>query len=122
MENVSANWTLLVVIVGIATIPLLLPGLLGLIHRCRHHGTAIEELDGIYLFSADNCRNCTTVKQIFQDEIRSGRITAVDVHENPQRAKQLGIFSIPTIAVVKDGRNIKQFSGIILKDRLKDWV
>ncbi len=46
------------------------------------------------------------------------KVGKVNVDENPQKAQQFGIMSIPTIILFKDGKAVKQFVGVQSKETL----
>lgn len=70
-------------------------------------------------FFATWCGPCRMVSPIV-DEIAAERddikVCKVDVDEQPQLASQYGVMSIPTLAVVKDGKVAAQNIGAIPKD------
>ena len=47
------------------------------------------------------------------------KIVKIDVDENPETARSFGIMSIPTWMFKKDGKVVKQVSGVHTKDQLK---
>lgn len=49
-------------------------------------------------------------------------IVKVDVDELPELAREYGIFSIPTLVVIKDGKEVKRELGYKTVDQLKDLV
>ncbi len=65
-------------------------------------------------FYADWCAPCRMVSPII-DEIASERsdivVGKVNVDDNPELASEFGVFSIPTLVVMKDGKVVNQSSG-----------
>lgn len=47
-------------------------------------------------------------------------IAKLNVDENPQTAQKFGVMSIPTLMVFKDGKHIKQYTGLQSKETLKE--
>ncbi len=45
------------------------------------------------------------------EELKDVKVTKMDVDENPATAKSLGIMSIPTLLVKKDGQIVDQIVG-----------
>ena len=65
-------------------------------------------------FYADWCGPCRIVSPII-DEIAEERddvtVGKVNVDEQPELASQFGVFSIPTLVVLKDGEVAQQVTG-----------
>ncbi len=65
-------------------------------------------------FYADWCAPCRMVSPII-DEIASERsdiiVGKVNVDNNPELASEFGVFSIPTLVIMKDGKIINKSSG-----------
>ena len=76
----------------------------------------IREREGISLidFYADWCGPCRMVLPII-DQIASERtdlvVVKVNVDDNPELAKEFGVFSIPTLVVMRDGKIVNKVSG-----------
>lgn len=47
-------------------------------------------------------------------------IVKVNVDENPQSAQKYGVMSIPTLIIFKDGKALKQFTGVQSRGNLKN--
>ena len=62
---------------------------------CKMIGPIVEEIAGEY-----------------QDKLKVGKL---NVDENPQTATQLGIRSIPTLILFKDGKPVEQIIGAVPK-------
>ena len=82
-------------------------------------GTALVD------FYADWCGPCRMVSPIV-DEIAAERsdllVCKVNVDNEPELAAQFGVFSIPTLAVMKDGRVVEQVSGARPKAQILELV
>ena len=87
----------------------------------------VRERRGVSLidFYADWCGPCRMVMPIVE-EIASERedilVAKVNVDDNPSLAKEFGVFSIPTLVVMKDGEIIKRSSGAKSKDKILEMV
>lgn len=76
-------------------------------------------------FYADWCGPCRMVSPIV-DEIANERadllVCKVNVDDEPELASQFGVFSIPTLAVMKGGRVVEQVSGARPKAQILELV
>ena len=76
-------------------------------------------------FYADWCGPCRMVLPIV-DEIASERddllVVKVNVDDNPELAKEFGVFSIPTLVVMKNGQVINRQSGAKTKAKILEMV
>ena len=50
------------------------------------------------------------------------KIVKMDVDESPKTASDLGIQSIPTLIIFKDGKVLEQRSGAMPKSELMNWI
>jgi len=76
-------------------------------------------------FWGQSCRPCLTLGPIVEElsnEYDNVRIGKVDVDENPETSKQLGIRSIPTILIYKDGQIVEKHVGVASKAQLKSLI
>jgi thioredoxin 1 len=48
------------------------------------------------------------------------KIGKMNVDENPSTAEKLGIMSIPSLKIYKEGKIVKEFTGVQSKESLKD--
>ena len=87
----------------------------------------IREKEGLSLidFYADWCGPCRMVLPIV-DQIADERddltVAKVNVDENPELAKEFGVFSSPTLVVIKDGRVVNKVSGARNKAQILDLL
>ena len=76
-------------------------------------------------FWAPWCRPCLMLGPIVEElsnEYDNVKIGKVDVDENPETSKQLGIRSIPTILIYKDGQIVEKHVGGASKAQLKSLI
>lgn len=76
-------------------------------------------------FYADWCGPCMLVSPII-DEIAGERddiaVGKVNVDENPSLAAEFGVYSIPTLVVLKNGKVHRQVSGARPKDAILSLI
>lgn len=53
------------------------------------------------------------------EEMKDVKITKMDVDENPETAKNLGIMSIPTLLVKKEGKIVDKIAGYHSPEQIK---
>ncbi len=88
---------------------------------------AITNGDKIVLidFYADWCGPCRMMAPIV-DEIAEERddivVGKINVDDEPELASKFGIFSIPTLVVMKEGQVLEQVSGARPKDAILDLI
>ena len=74
-------------------------------------------------FNAEWCVPCREQREIVEKlaELFSGKATMIglDVDHHPETAVSLGVTSIPTLIVFKDGKELKRFIGRQTEDTLK---
>lgn len=87
----------------------------------------VRDNEGVSLldFYADWCGPCRMVMPIVE-EIASERsdllVGKINVDENPELAKEFGVFSIPTLVVMKNGKIIQRASGARSKEKILELV
>lgn len=87
----------------------------------------VREREGISLvdFYADWCGPCRMVMPIVE-EIASERddllVGKVNVDDNPELAREFGVFSIPTLVIIKDGKEIVRSAGAKSKEKILELV
>lgn len=77
----------------------------------------------LYFFTADGCAPCLQVKPHIEALHAEGYpVMAVDVRAYPQLAQQFQIRATPTVALIREGRQIvSQHSGLIRAATLRQW-
>lgn len=77
-------------------------------------------------FSATWCGPCKQLAPIVEElaEEYQGRLKvgAIDVEESPDAAVRYGVFSVPTLILVKGGELVDQHMGVMPKAKLAAWV
>ena len=87
----------------------------------------VRNNEGISLidFYADWCGPCRMVLPIVE-EIASERddllVGKINVDDNPELAREFGIFSIPTLVVIKNGEIVQRASGARSKEKILELV
>ena len=84
---------------------------------------AEETKDGVALidFWATSCGPCrmqSPVIEALAEERQDVHFTKMDVDENPNTAKELGIMAIPTLIIKKDGQIVDRLTGYTPKEKL----
>lgn len=76
-------------------------------------------------FYADWCGPCKMMGRVIEDlsnEINYINFVKVNVDEETKVASELGIVSIPTIIIFKNGAIVKKIVGFTSKDELKLYI
>ena len=74
-------------------------------------------------FYADWCGPCRMVLPIVEqiaNEREDLLVAKINVDENPDLAQEFGVFSIPTLVVMKDGKVVNKVSGARPKEKILD--
>ena len=64
------------------------------------------------LFSASWCGPCQTLKPVMEQVSKTIPVTKIDVDTDAQTVSDYGVRSVPTVVLVKDGREVKRFTGV----------
>ena len=76
-------------------------------------------------FYADWCGPCLAMKPVFEKLLTQyeGKIELqkVNVDENQAKAMEFGVLSIPTMVLLKDGKEIDRKIGMLPEPTLKQW-
>ena len=82
----------------------------------------IEKGVSLFDFNAPWCAPCRVqapiIKQLAEKFEGKAFITALNIDENRETALKLGIHSIPTMIIFKNGREIRRFIGLQSEDAL----
>ena len=64
------------------------------------------------LFSASWCGPCQTLKPVMEQVSKTIPVTKIDVDTDAQTVSDYGVRSVPTVGLIKDGREVKRFTGV----------
>ena len=64
------------------------------------------------LFSASWCGPCQTLNPVMEQVSKTIPVTKIDVDTDAQTVSDYGVRSVPTVVLVKDGREVKRFTGV----------
>lgn len=76
-------------------------------------------------FFATWCGPCRILGPILEnvaEEVKDVDIFKVDVDENEETAKNFGVMSIPTIVLLKDGKEVARNVGLMNYDNLLEFI
>jgi thioredoxin 1 len=63
-------------------------------------------------FTASWCRPCQTLKPVMEQVSKTIPVTKIDVDTDAQTVSDYGVRSVPTVILVKNGREVKRFTGV----------
>ena len=64
------------------------------------------------LFSASWCGPCQTLKPVMEQVNKTIPVTKIDVDTDAQTVSDYGVRSVPTVVLIRDGREVKRFTGV----------
>ncbi|MCX8174934.1 MAG: thioredoxin [Candidatus Micrarchaeota archaeon] len=76
-------------------------------------------------FWAEWCGPCRMLAPVFESlsgEIKGVKFAKVNVDQEPQLAERFEVSSIPTLVLLKDGREVARRVGAATKEALREWV
>lgn len=87
----------------------------------------VMENKGVVLvdFFATWCGPCKMIAPILEElegEIHNVKFVKVDVDASPETASKFMIQSIPTLKVIKDGKDVDTVVGFLPKDQIKALI
>ncbi len=66
------------------------------------------------------CQMMGPVIDALATEMTTVKVGKLNVDENPEKASQFGIMSIPSLKAFKGGKVVKEWMGVQSKDKLKE--
>ena len=77
-------------------------------------------------FWANWCGPCRalapTIEELAKESSGKVLISKLDVDENPATAERFQVFSIPTMILFKDGKEIERLVGLCVKSRIAETI
>ncbi len=77
-------------------------------------------------FYADWCGPCQFIKPVIKkiEHEFAGRLVVeeVNVDQNQQKASEFSVMSIPTLVIVKDGKEVDRKIGALDEATLRNWI
>lgn len=77
-------------------------------------------------FWAEWCGPCRMITPILEEVSKelaeTLKIVKINIDENPMTPSQLGVRSIPTLALFKNGQAVSTKVGLLPKGKLVEWV
>ncbi|MGC0371550.1 MAG: hypothetical protein DGJ47_000239 [Rickettsiaceae bacterium] len=68
------------------------------------------------------CKMLTPIMDQLSKEMADIKIVKMNIDENPTTPSELGIRSIPTMMIYKNGKNIATKLGAVPKNLVKEWI
>lgn len=66
------------------------------------------------------CRMLSPVVDEVADEIKDVKVGKVNVDDEPELAAKFNVMSIPTLVVIRDGKEVNRSTGVIPKEAIVD--
>ncbi len=77
-------------------------------------------------FYAVWCAPCRMMDPIFEavlpDYEGKVELERINVDENPQKAQEFGVMSIPTMVLMKDDKEVDRRIGLLQEPMLRQWL
>ena len=76
-------------------------------------------------FFATWCGPCQMLSPVLEElskEITEATIVKVDVDEAPELAEKYGVYSIPNVVMIKDGKEVDRFVGFSSKETVEQNI
>jgi len=77
-------------------------------------------------FYAEWCGPCHAIKPVIEsvmkDYVEKVELKEIDVDKNPSDAQKYGVMSIPTLVLLKEGKEVDRKVGLLSEEALKSWL
>jgi len=88
-------------------------------------GTMVQSGTTLVDFYSKKCGPCMMLAPILtelSEEYPDITFVKADIEENQQQAAILGLISVPTLILFKDGKEVSRNHGLMPKMQLKEWI
>ena len=68
------------------------------------------------------CGMLAPILEEFENEHPDKKVCKIDIDNNIKLARQFKVMSIPTLLLVKDGKEVKRSTGVISKKEIEEFV
>lgn len=69
------------------------------------------------------CRMITPIlEEVSKEMVGKVKIVKINIDENPEIPAQLGVRSIPTLAMFKEGKAVSTKVGLLPKGKIMEWI
>lgn len=77
----------------------------------------------LYKFSASWCQPCKMLASNFKYvNLGDVELVELDIEENSDKAVEFKIRSVPTMVLIEDGKEIKRTSGVLMADKIEEFI
>lgn len=74
-------------------------------------------------FSASWCGPCKSLSANFKNvNLGDVELKEIDVDVDFEEAKQYGIRGVPTLVLLEDGVEVKRHSGVLMADKIEEFI
>jgi thioredoxin 1 len=74
-------------------------------------------------FSASWCGPCKSLAANFKYvDLGDVELKEIDVDENTEQAQKYGIRGVPTLILLEDGVEVKRTSGVLMADKIEEFI
>jgi hypothetical protein len=71
-------------------------------------------------FGAEWCGPCRNMVPVVAELERDGyRVERINIDQHPDRMRQFAVRCVPTLVILRDGREVKRFEGVVAADELR---
>lgn len=73
-------------------------------------------------WSAGSVRLRSLLQQLVQDRALQVSVVDLDVDQNPEKVRTLGVTVVPSLVLVRDGRAVSRLTGEVGAVDIKSWL